>query len=121
MLAEDASERLFQDRVMDCARARGWLVFHPAPSQVRPGVWRTDGSGFPDLVLAHIEHGVIFAELKSAVGKLRPGQEDWQLHLGPWVEYELWRPSDWERIIARLEGRPWLGRRPWLEAKPERY
>lgn len=98
----DASEKEFQTRVMRFAREHGWVVFHPVPSQVRPGVWRTDGSGFPDLVLAHYAKGVVFAELKTRTGKLRAAQDEWELHLAPHVEYHVWRPADWDEIVERL-------------------
>lgn len=98
----DASEKEFQTRVMRCAREHGWMVFHPAPSQVRPGVWRTDGSGFPDLVMAHVWKGVVFAELKTEIGQLSEQQAAWETNLAPWVEYHVWRPTDWDTIVDRL-------------------
>lgn len=98
----EAPERLFQDAVIKLAQMNGWVHFHPSPAQRRPGVWRTDGRGFPDLVLAHRERGLIFAELKTNVGKMSPDQRAWEWNLTPHVEYHLWRPADLNRIAERL-------------------
>ena len=98
----DASEKLFQEAVIKLAQMNGWLHFHPAPSQVRPGVWRSDGKGFPDLVLAHPVRGLIFAELKTAKGKVSDDQVVWAAALRPHVEVYVWRPQDLERIAQRL-------------------
>ena len=100
----DASERVFQDKVIQIAKMNGWLVFHPVPAQVRPGTWRSDGKGFPDLVLAHKQRGVIFAELKTASGKLSYHQLEWLNAIGPHAERYVWRPADLDAIAARLAG-----------------
>ena len=102
----DVSERLFQYKVEQIARMNGWQVFHPAPHQVRPGVYRTDGKGFPDLVLAHKSRGLIFAELKTERGKVSPQQKIWALAITPWAEWYLWRPSQIDAIAARLGTTP---------------
>lgn len=104
----EASERLFQEAVIHLAQMNGWQHFHPSPSQKRPGVWRTDGKGFPDLVLAHHDRGVIFAELKTAVGKMSREQRVWEYALYPHVEYHVWRPADLKAIADRLgpKGQP---------------
>ena len=98
----DASERLFQDKVEQIAKMNGWLIFHASPHLVRPGVWRSDGKGFPDLVLAHRERGVIFAELKLGAGKLSPMQVVWANAIKPHVEYYVWRENQLEMIAERL-------------------
>lgn len=101
----DASEKLFQDQVVQLARVCGWLTFHAVPHQVRPGVWRSDGRGFPDLVLVHPRHGVLFAELKTLKGRMTPDQVKWQQNiLASGHQYHLWRPNDLERIAALLSG-----------------
>lgn len=105
----DASERVFQDQVAKMARGQGWLVFHTAPFQVRPGVWRSSGKGFPDLCLVHSAgRGVIFAELKTPTGRLSDEQLDWGTALvKSGAEYYVWTPSDLEVIAKRLvERRP---------------
>jgi hypothetical protein len=74
--------------------------------------WRTpvqgDGKGFPDLVLARPPR-VIFAELKTAKGKLGPEQENWLAALTacPGVEVYVWRPDQLDDIAQILR----LGRR----------
>ena len=100
----DASERVFQDKVIQIAKMNGWLVFHPVHAQVRPGTWRSYGKGFPDLVLAHKQRGVIFAELKTASGKLTHHQLEWLNAIGPHAERYVWRPTDLDAIAARLAG-----------------
>lgn len=100
----DASEALWLDKVVHLARMNGWLVFHPVPAQVRPGVWRSDGKGFPDLVLAHRTRGVIFAELKTEKGKLSTDQVEWAGALLPHVEHYVWRPHQLDLIASRLGG-----------------
>jgi len=96
------SEKLFQDKVRQIAVMNGWLCFHPAPSQVRPGVWRTDGRGFPDLTLAHPERGLIFAELKTTEGRTTKEQLRWLAVLGAHSEVYVWRPNDLDKIAERL-------------------
>jgi hypothetical protein len=102
MPSGEATERIFQSKVEQIASMNGWLIFHPTPHQVRPGVFRSDGKGFPDLVLAHRERGVIFAELKLGAGKLSPMQVIWANALKPHVEYYVWRENQIELIAERL-------------------
>ena len=97
----DASERLFQDQVVQIFRMNGWWVFHPTPHLVRGTVWRSDGAGFPDLVCAHPVRGLLFAELKTEKRKLSPFQERWRDALDPHIEYYLWRPRDILNIAKR--------------------
>lgn len=99
------SEAQFQAQVIQIARMNGWRVFHPAKMQARDGTWRTALSGdrgWPDLVLAHRERGLIVAELKAEKGKLSPDQLAWLQNLAPWAECYVWRPVDLETIAKRL-------------------
>jgi hypothetical protein len=105
------SEAAFQQVVIDVARWHGWKVFHPLPAQNARGRWRTaqaGDTGFPDLVLAHPKRGVIFAELKSAIGKLSDRQQAWIDTLRQaGAEVYVWRPADIDQIKAILkESRP---------------
>lgn len=100
----NVSEKLFQEQVIQLAQMNGWQVFHASPHQVRPGVWRTNGKGFPDLVLAHRDRGFILAELKTAVGKISDDQVKWVNASSPHVEVYLWRPNQLELIAQRLGG-----------------
>jgi len=96
------TERMFQDKVEQIAKMNGWLIFHPSPHQVRPGAWRSDGKGFPDLVLAHRDRGLIFAELKTDAGSMTPAQKMWAVAISKFAEWYLWRPSDIDKIAKRL-------------------
>jgi len=100
------SEKIFQDQVIKLARMQQWLVFHASPSSPRPGVWRSDGNGFPDLVLVSTSipsRGVIFCELKVADGKLSAEQEKYaRCLITAGIEYHLWRPRDLDVIADRL-------------------
>jgi hypothetical protein len=104
MAAKDpsASEAVWQSIVEQIAVTNGWQVFHPKRHQVRAGVYRTDGAGFPDLVLAHPAKGVIFAELKTEIGRLSVSQIVWANALKPHVEHYVWRPSQIDLVAARL-------------------
>lgn len=98
----DTNEALFLDQVCTIARLQGWLVFHPTPHKVGSAAWRTDGKGFPDLVLAHQSRGVVFAELKTDDGRMRADQLVWRAALVNHAEYHLWRPNDLAAIAKRL-------------------
>ena len=104
----DASEAMFQKDVIRLANMYEWLVHH-----VRPGrygeFYKTDGlPGMPDLVLISLRNrGVIFAELKTARGRLNENQ----LIVGKALmqngaEYYVWRPGDMQDIADRLAGKP---------------
>lgn len=92
------SERMFQDAIVQLAKWNGWKVFHPLTVQGFNGRWRTalqGDPGFPDLVLAHPERGVIFAELKSSIGKVSDLQMEWISTLrAAGAEVYVWRPRD---------------------------
>lgn len=98
----NASEKLFESKVKQLCVMNSWHYFHATPHQVRPGVFRSDGKGFPDLTMSHPERGLIFAELKTAVGKPSKEQMEWLRALAPWAEVYLWRPSDLDFIAERL-------------------
>jgi hypothetical protein len=99
----DASERLFQDKVEQIAKMNGWLIFHASPHQVRPGVFRSDGKGFPDLCMVHRTRGFIMAELKSTTGRLSHDQMMWgEALLASGIEHYVWRPNQLDLIATRL-------------------
>lgn len=89
------TERELQSAVIECARLLGWRVAHFRPAETSKG-WRTpveaDGAGFPDLVMAR-RGRLLFVELKSEKGKLRPEQVAWLDALNPLAF--VWRPADW--------------------------
>jgi hypothetical protein len=83
------TEAELQRCVIDLARWAGWLPFHDNDS-------RRNTAGWPDLVLVHTRTGrLLFVELKSQVGKIRPEQHVWLRLLGMQHETLVWRPSDW--------------------------
>jgi hypothetical protein len=101
-------EASFQAVVVETARLAGWRVAHFRAARTKDG-WRVpitaDGHGWPDLVLVRPPR-ILFAELKSESGELRPRQLEWldALRLLPQVEVFLWRPSDWDVIVETLTG-----------------
>jgi hypothetical protein len=103
------SEADFQAVVVETARLAGWRVAHFRPARTKDGSWRTpvtaDGAGWPDLCLVRPPK-IVFAELKSESGTLRPNQSEWLdvLRLLPQVEVYLWRPSDWDAVVETLTG-----------------
>lgn len=97
----DVPERDFQQQIVDAARWLGWLVYHVFDS-------RRDEPGFPDLVMVHPQQRrVLFAELKSQAGRLRPEQLVWlgALMNCRGVEAYVWRPGDIDRVMEILQGR----------------
>ncbi len=90
-------ERAFQASVRRLALQSGFLIYHTHDS-------RRSDPGFPDLVLCR-PGSLIFAELKTATGKLSEEQAVWVdvlCHSIPGVECYVWRPEDWPSITARL-------------------
>lgn len=91
----EESETGFLGRVLALARLYGWTFYHTHDSRKSP-------EGFPDIVL--VRDVVIFAELKTRVGKLTMQQAVWLemlRHTGQ-VEVYLWRPAQWEEVQKRL-------------------
>jgi len=79
------NEAQWQGLVFDFMRVYGWRVAHfGALTVTRDGAPRTitpvhaDGAGFPDLVAVHDRHeAIVFAELKSESGRVKPNQRAW--------------------------------------------
>lgn len=118
------TEREFQDAVVDIAHLYGWRVFHARAAGTNKG-WRTpvayDGKGYVDLTLVHPDGYVVFAEMKSATGKMSDDQLAWGEMLASvsegintWLDepvmpdrrdrvfYRLWRPRDGDEIVTLL-------------------
>lgn len=89
------TERQLQEAVEQCARLFGWLVSHPRYSIA-------SAPGYPDLCMVRAGR-IIFAELKSATGKLSEAQVRWLGALGgvPCCEVHVFRPDDW--LQGRIE------------------
>ena len=98
-LARGMSERALQYAVIECAQRLGWLVYHPYDS-------RKSEPGYPDLTLVG-QRGLLFAELKSATGRLTGAQRMWHLAFDlAGARIVVWRPADWlsGRVEAVLRG-----------------
>lgn len=90
------SEAHFQARVVAYAKLLGLLVFHDYDS-------RRSAAGFPDLVI--VGNRVIFVELKTETGRIRPEQQTWLNRLrDAGATAAVWRPSDWDAAVAVLKG-----------------
>jgi len=101
-------EAQLQAAIVELAKHLGWMVFHPMPVQNQAGRWRTalqGDKGFPDLVMAHKDHGVIFVELKSSIGRLSEFQDKWiaTLKAGGATVY-VWRQLDIKEARIVLQG-----------------
>jgi len=96
----DMSEKELQRLVIDAADLGGWMIFHDNDS-------RTNRPGFPDLVLLRPPE-LLFVELKSARGRIRPEQALWleQLAQVDFISSDVIRPVDADAMIARLLRRP---------------
>lgn len=96
MTSATVTERDLAGYVRDLARTLGWRRYHTWLAKHSP-------AGFPDEVLCRPPR-LIFAELKSDRGTLKPEQEAWlgELRQVPGVEVYLWRPADMDEIARVL-------------------
>lgn len=95
------SEAELQKAILELTRWLGLLAFHSGDSR------RDSCAGFPDLVISG-SRGVIWREIKTEKGRLRPEQMDWISRLTQGgADVAIWRPSDLQpeggRIRAELE------------------
>ena len=90
------TEADLQRAVIDLCRWLGLHYFHDNDS-------RRNRAGFPDLVIVG-QHGVLFRELKTDKGRLRPEQATWLSRLQQaGADADVWRPADMPgRIKAEL-------------------
>lgn len=93
-------ERDFQANVTRVLDLFGWRWYHTFDS-------RRSVAGFPDVVA--VRRGrVLFLELKGERTRVDRAQFGWAADLlqaaevNDHVEYHLWRPSDWETLMAVL-------------------
>ncbi|UQA93784.1 VRR-NUC domain-containing protein [Streptomyces halobius] len=92
------TEEQFRRHVRQLAALRGWaLAYHTHNS-------RRSDAGWPDEVYGHPKaNRILFAELKTNTGRIRPAQRDWLRHLAACgLETALWRPRDLGLIVATL-------------------
>ena len=88
------TEAQFQATLEELCLWLGLTCYHTRDS-------RKSNPGFPDLVL--VGNAVIYAELKSAKGRLSPAQTHWIDRLvAAGQEVHVWRPADMDTIVARL-------------------
>jgi hypothetical protein len=98
------TETQLQTAILECAATLGWLCMHPRPARTKDG-WRTaaegnGAAGYPDLTLTRGGF-LIFAELKSATGRVLPEQQRWLDELTAVSVAEdrvltfLWSPEHW--------------------------
>jgi hypothetical protein len=90
------TEAELQQIIIDQAELVGWRVFHDNDS-------RRNVPGFPDLVLVRPPR-VVFMELKSATGRLRPEQHEWMdaLMRCDTIASAIVRPDHLDRILQYL-------------------
>jgi hypothetical protein len=89
------SEKMFMQQVVDLAHLTGWLCYHTHDS-------RRSCPGFPDVILVRGTQ-LLAAELKSDRGRLSPAQQRWiQALQRAGIECHIWRPGDFDAIVARL-------------------
>jgi len=98
-LANLELERDFQRRVEEFMRINGWTVYSIPDSR------RVTLAGYPDITAWRVEDKrLVFIELKREKGRVSPAQEvilDELRQLGV-AEVYVFRPSDWDEIVARL-------------------
>lgn len=88
------TEKQLSQNIVDAARTLGWLVYRTFDS-------RRSVPGYPDLTMIHPDTGrLIFAELKTAKGRLRPAQIEWlgalrEVARDRGLEVYCFRPMDW--------------------------
>jgi hypothetical protein len=97
-------EKDLREQIRSLTKIYGWRMAFTQYSLRSP-------KGFPDLVLVRPPR-LIFAELKSEIGKTTPEQDQWLEDLrtvrheqrlsDEAIEVYLWRPTDIERIAEIL-------------------
>jgi hypothetical protein len=95
-LDRTVTEAELQEFVREAAGYRGWIYHHETDS-------RRSTAGLPDCILVRAPR-VIFAELKTEIGRVSQAQQAWldELELCKGVEVYLWRPSMLTEILDTL-------------------
>lgn len=93
----EASEKDFQQAVIDLGKRNAWRHYHTYDS-------RRSQPGFLDLVL--VRERVVWMELKSEDGELTAEQLAWVDALrAAKQEVYVMKPKDWPQIVNILEGK----------------
>ena len=89
------TEAQLQATILEAAGWHKWLVYHTHDS-------RRSAAGYPDLTLARGTR-LVFAELKSAKGKVTHAQQAWLDALAATgAEVYVWRPPDLAEALRIL-------------------
>lgn len=103
------TEAEWQQQVIDLAHALKWRHCHVRRTRGKGRAWVTGTSlsGWPDLTLwSESQQRLVFVELKSESGALRPEQEVVLASLrAAGQEVHVWRPSDLTAAHEILRGR----------------
>ena len=89
------AESELEEKIVERCGELGLMCFRAKPGE-RGGL---TPRGWPDLVIAG-PGGLVFRELKSARGRLDPGQ--WRVYhqlTEAGADYQIWRPRDWQMVI----------------------
>lgn len=91
----EPTEKQWQAQVVQVATLYRWTATHHLDS-------RGTLAGWPDLSLIRVPE-LVFAELKTERGKLSQAQEERLEQLRACgQEVHVWRPSDFDAVLARL-------------------
>lgn len=97
VIDQTISEAEFQRQVTELARLRGWAYYHTVDS-------KRSHKGFPDLVL--VKNRIIYAELKTRLGRVKEEQRSWlDMLQRAGAEVYLWRPIDLPDIANILSAK----------------
>lgn len=111
------SEAAFQTAVIQLAGFEGWRTYHPPDNRPSANTGRVQKvtAGWPDVTFWRppdhdvdvvIAGAFFLAELKAENGRVRPDQLVAHAELRACgIEVNVWRPSDWPEIRARLARR----------------
>lgn len=69
-LASLVTEAQFQSALLEMGERLKWMCYHVYDS-------RRSVPGFPDIVAVHPDYGVVFLELKTVKGRVKPEQQRW--------------------------------------------
>ena len=103
------NEKDFQAQLIELVGILGGMVYHAHDSRrevsrngERMLVGDKDARGFPDLTIVTRDRRLIFAELKSAKGRLTDDQRAW-LRALPGHQAFHWRPDDWDDAVRIIK------------------